>query len=89
MYYSGPQLEDPYIFMRSMQILGFLRGGAPFFSQEPSGYACPVVLDLARRSAGHDSAAVLPPAGPHVDDVVRAADHVQIVFDDDEFILSL
>ena len=40
--------------------------------------------DLLRRALGHDAAAVLAGAGPHVDDVVRQAHGLLVVLHDDD-----
>ena len=49
----------------------------------------PVILsgffpDLLRRACCHDAAAALAAARPHVDDIVRVADDIKVVFDDND-----
>ena len=39
--------------------------------------------DLIRRAGGDDTSSCFAAARPHINDIVRAADHVQIMFDHD------
>ena len=49
--------------------------------QERPGHRCRLGLDVGDRPLGHHPAAVLARARAHVDDVIRAADHLLVVLD--------
>ena len=61
------------------------RGSPPFVCLQISPcHALRICLNFLRRPGRHDASAALPAAGAHVDDVVCATDHVQVVLDDDD-----
>ena len=45
--------------------------------------------DLLRRALGHNTASFFAALGPQIDNPVRIADHVQVVFDDDDGIAQV
>ena len=45
--------------------------------------------DLLGRTLGNDAAAAVAALGAHVDDVIGAFDHVEVMFDDDDGVATL
>lgn len=51
--------------------------------QKPPGAAFGGAADVLRRAGSHHAAAFLAAARPHIDHIIRVADHIQVVLDDD------
>lgn len=49
-----------------------------------AGYAFLAVPDIFLRTAGNDPSAIFAPLWPHIDEIICAADHIQIMFNNDD-----
>ena len=47
-----------------------------------AGYAFLAVSDIFLRTAGNDPSALFASLWPHIDEIICAADHIQIMFND-------
>lgn len=49
-----------------------------------AGYAFLAVPDIFLRTAGNDPSAIFASLWPHIDEIICAADHIQIMFNNDD-----
>ena len=56
----------------------------PVVLQKTSCYAFLIFANLFRRSGRHNAASALSSAGPHINDIICVAYHIQVMLDDND-----